>query len=154
MVSADPLAALIVGLSLLAVLTLSCVSDLRERRIPNRVLIVGSSTVLVSLAILSPQELPGHLLWATLVSIPFATISILRPEAMGMGDAKLVLFLGISLGHLVGEVVLVALALGSLVGLGLIVRRGSAARKAAIPFAPYLATGVVVVSLRAAIGVA
>ena len=68
---------------------------------------------------------------------------------MGMGDAKLVFFLGLSLGALAAVAIICALAVGSCAGLLLILRDGSGARKSAIPFAPFLALGSLV-----AIGVA
>ncbi len=63
---------------------------------------------------------------------------------MGMGDAKLVAFLGLCLGSAVVTVVVCALVAGCLAAVVLFARQGIAARKATIPFAPYLALGAAV----------
>ena len=52
--------------------------------------------------------------------------------------------MGLFLGRAVAPAILVALLAGSLVGLALIARHGSKARKMAIPFGPFLALGGVV----------
>jgi leader peptidase (prepilin peptidase)/N-methyltransferase len=58
-----------------------------------------------------------------------------------MGDVKLAAAMGFFLGAAVVPALLVALLAGSLVGIGMIVRDGAAARKRAIPFGPFLAVG-------------
>ena len=60
---------------------------------------------------------------------------------MGMGDVKLAAVMGLFLGRSVAPAMLIAFALGTLVGIGILLARGSAARKQAIPFAPFLALG-------------
>ena len=52
--------------------------------------------------------------------------------------------MGLFLGRAVAPAVLVGFAVGALVGLAMIARRGSAARKSAIPFGPFLALGGVI----------
>jgi leader peptidase (prepilin peptidase) / N-methyltransferase len=52
--------------------------------------------------------------------------------------------MGLFLGRNVAPAVLVALFVGSIVGLTMIARHGAAARKQAIPFGPFLALGGVV----------
>ena len=63
---------------------------------------------------------------------------------MGMGDVKLAAVMGLFLGRNVAAALLVALLAGSAFGLAIIAREGSAARKRAIPFGPFLALGGVV----------
>ncbi|HWO46530.1 MAG TPA: A24 family peptidase, partial [Solirubrobacterales bacterium] len=63
---------------------------------------------------------------------------------MGMGDVKLAAVMGLFLGRDVAPAILVALLAGSIVGLVMIAREGSAARKRAIPFGPFLALGGIV----------
>ncbi len=63
---------------------------------------------------------------------------------MGMGDAKLVGFLGLCSGSAVVTAVICALVVGCLAAVLLFARQGLAARKATIPFAPYLAVGAAV----------
>ena len=60
---------------------------------------------------------------------------------MGMGDVKLAGVMGLYLGASVIPALLVAFGTGALVGVGMIVRDGPAARKKGVPFAPFLALG-------------
>jgi len=148
-VADDPWTSLIVGISCSATLAWVCVTDLRERLIPNRALIFGSLPVLVAVATFSPDLLPGRFLWALAASLPFASVSWFRPDSMGMGDAKLVGFLGLCSGSAVVTAVICALVAGCLAAVFLFARQGLAARKATIPFAPYLAFGAVVGAIEA-----
>jgi len=64
---------------------------------------------------------------------------------MGMGDAKLVAVLGLFLGWAVIPAFFVAFATGTIVGIGVMIRKGMAAgRKTAVPFGPFLALGGIV----------
>jgi leader peptidase (prepilin peptidase)/N-methyltransferase len=63
---------------------------------------------------------------------------------MGLGDVKLAATMGLFLGRAVAPALLAALLMASLVGLVLLARHGSRARKMAIPFGPFLALGGVV----------
>ena len=63
---------------------------------------------------------------------------------MGMGDVKLGAVMGLYLGRAVAPALLVAFAVGAVVGVGLMLRHGAAARKQAVPFGPFLAIGGVV----------
>jgi leader peptidase (prepilin peptidase)/N-methyltransferase len=63
---------------------------------------------------------------------------------MGLGDVKLAATMGLFLGRAVAPAILAALLIGSLVGIGLMLRHGSGARKMAIPFGPFLALGGVI----------
>jgi leader peptidase (prepilin peptidase)/N-methyltransferase len=60
------------------------------------------------------------------------------------GDVKLCAAMGLFLGDAVAPAILAALLTGSVVGLAIIARHGSRARKMAIPFGPFLAIGGVV----------
>jgi leader peptidase (prepilin peptidase) / N-methyltransferase len=60
---------------------------------------------------------------------------------MGMGDVKLAFLLGVGLGGAVVTALVVGLVAACIVALAILVRGGSAARKRAIPFGPFLALG-------------
>lgn len=64
-----------------------------------------------------------------------------------MGDVKLVAVMGLYLGSSVAVAMLVGVLVGALVGVGVMVARGSGARKLAVPFGPFLALGGVVALL-------
>ena len=61
-----------------------------------------------------------------------------------MGDVKLAAVMGLYLGQAVVPAMFVALVAGALVGIALLARHGSGARKTAVPFGPFLALGGVV----------
>ena len=66
------------------------------------------------------------------------------PAGMGMGDVKLALLMGAALGKLVTVALMVGMFSALVPGLYLLARHGQAARKMAIPFAPFLAFGSIV----------
>ena len=66
---------------------------------------------------------------------------------MGMGDVKLGLLIGASLGWSAIVALLVGFLLTFPVALVLLVRSGLAARKATMPFGPFLALGALLVLL-------
>lgn len=126
--------------------------DLREKRIPNRMLLVAAPVVAVLLAagLLLGGE-PGRLLavlaGAAAMFVLYFVIALIAPAAMGMGDVKLAALLGGALGamgltawlggllaaYLVGGIVAVITLVAGRVGW-----RGS------IPFGPWMVAGAVV----------
>jgi leader peptidase (prepilin peptidase)/N-methyltransferase len=138
------------GLSWLALLaaafcaTLVAISaaDLEHRIVPNRIVLPAAVVALAGrLALDLKPEWP----LAGLGAAAFLLLAVLvYPQGMGMGDVKLALLLGFMLG----KSVTVALMLGFVAGLApaavLLARHGRAARKMAIPLAPFLALGAVV----------
>ena len=68
---------------------------------------------------------------------------------MGLGDVKLAAVLGLYLGRAVAPALLVALGAGRSGARVTRDRRGWSARRATIPFAPFLATGAAVACLAA-----
>jgi leader peptidase (prepilin peptidase)/N-methyltransferase len=63
---------------------------------------------------------------------------------MGMGDVKLALLMGAALGKLVAVALMLGMFAALVPGLYLLARHGQAARKMAIPFAPFLALGSII----------
>ncbi|HEX3736402.1 MAG TPA: A24 family peptidase [Solirubrobacterales bacterium] len=124
-----------------AMLAAVTITDLRKRRIPNRVL---GAAVLVGLPLLAaaePASLPTRLAATLLAGGAFLALALVRPDGFGMGDVKLIAAMGLFLGPGVLGAVLVALFGASLLGLVLVVRDGISATKATIPFGPFLALG-------------
>ena len=91
-----------------------------------------------------PGGVPERVIAAAAAGGILFLVALAYPAGMGLGDVKLVATMGLFLGRAVAPAILVALLAGSLVGLALIVRHGSKARKMAIPFGPFLALGGVV----------
>ena len=133
--------AVVAALFCVALVTLSA-SDLRHRLVPNVIVLPAAAVVLAARTALDPSvEWVAGALGASL----FLFLAVLAyPKGMGMGDVKLALLLGAMLGRTVP----VALMLGMLAALApsvvLLARHGAAARKMAIPFAPFLSLGGVV----------
>ena len=131
----------IVFVTMLATITLT---DLEHRIIPNTVLIAAT---IIALAIVVPTDidsLPERAIAAAGAGGFLLVAAIAYSGGMGMGDVKLGAVMGLYLGRAVAPALLVGFALGAIVGVGLMLRHGAAARKHALPFGPFLAVGGVV----------
>jgi leader peptidase (prepilin peptidase)/N-methyltransferase len=71
--------------------------------------------------------------------------TLLGRSWMGMGDVKLAMLIAIGLGWASIGALLVAFACVFPVALAILIRGGLAARKATIPFGPFLALGALIV---------
>jgi leader peptidase (prepilin peptidase)/N-methyltransferase len=134
----------LIGLVFVTVLAVVTLTDLERRIIPNKVLIVGAVLCLAIAVPTDPAGVPERLLAAAAAGGAFFLVALAYPAGMGLGDVKLAATMGLFLGRAVAPAILAALLIGSVVGLALIVRHGSAARKMAIPFGPFLALGGVI----------
>ena len=104
---------------------------------------------LVLSALSAPAELPERLAAGAGAAGFLLAAALIRPDGMGLGDVKLAGVLGVYLGVDVIEAMIVAFAVGSVVGLAIFVRHGWGARSRTIAFAPCLALGALVaVALR------
>ncbi len=124
------------------VLVAISVIDLEHRIVPNRIVVPAAALVLAAQLVRAPSvEWPLAALGASLFLLVAA---VAYPAGMGMGDVKLALLLGAMLGRDVAAAVLIG-CLGALLPAAvLLARNGAAARKAAIPFAPFLGAGALV----------
>jgi leader peptidase (prepilin peptidase)/N-methyltransferase len=132
----------LVGASFCAVLVAVSATDVEHRIIPDRIVLPAAAAILAARTVLEPS--PEWALAALGCSLFLFLAVLAYPSGMGMGDVKLALLLGAALGR-AGPV---ALAVGMLAALlpavFLLARHGSAGRKMAIPFGPFLALGGVV----------
>ena len=132
---------LILDLPFVAVLVAVAAIDLEHRIVPNRILLPAALFAVPALAFVDLDALPEHLI-AGAAAFAFLLVAALAyPAGMGMGDVKLAGVMGLFLGTAVAPALLSAFAVGSAVGIGVLVRHGAAARKTAVPFAPFLAVG-------------
>jgi leader peptidase (prepilin peptidase)/N-methyltransferase len=134
----------VIGLAFIAVLAIVTLTDLEQRIIPNKVLIAGAILCVAIALPTDPGGVPERLVAAAAAGGLFFFVALAYPAGMGLGDVKLAAMMGLFLGRAVAPALLAALLAGSLVGLALIARHGSEARKMAIPFGPFLALGGVV----------
>lgn len=132
------------GLAFTATLLAITVTDLERRVIPNKILLAAALVGVAIVALGDPSSLPERAIAAVAAGGVFFLVVLAYPKGMGLGDVKLTALMGLYLGRNVAPALLVALLVGSLVGLVMIARGGAAARKQAIPFGPFLAFGGVV----------
>jgi leader peptidase (prepilin peptidase)/N-methyltransferase len=116
--------------------------DIERRIIPDKIALPATVLVLAAQTVLHPS--PEWIL-ASLGASAFLLAAVLAyPRGMGLGDVKLALLLGAMLGRHVTVALMVAMVAAMIPSLVLLARHGSAARKMAIPFGPFLAFGSVV----------
>jgi leader peptidase (prepilin peptidase) / N-methyltransferase len=113
--------------------------DLERRIVPNRIVLPAAAIVLVAKTVVHPSvEWVAAGLGASL----FLFLAVLAyPRGMGMGDVKLALLLGFALGRTVPVGMFAGMVAALVPSVVLFARHGAAARKMAIPFAPFLALG-------------
>ena len=132
---------LAMGLVFLATLAAITLTDLEQRIIPNRILLVSAVIGIAIAAAADPGSLPERALSAFGAGGLLLLTALVYPKGMGMGDVKLAALMGLYLGSAVAPALLIGFLVGALVGVGLILREGSAARKRGVPFGPFLALG-------------
>jgi leader peptidase (prepilin peptidase)/N-methyltransferase len=139
----DP-AELALGLVFVALLAAVTLTDLERRVIPNAILLTGALIGIAIAAAADPASLGERAISAAAAGGFLFAAAILYPRGMGMGDVKLAALMGLYLGSAVAPAMLIAIAVGAVVGVDLMLRHGAAARKQAVPFGPFLALGGVV----------
>jgi leader peptidase (prepilin peptidase) / N-methyltransferase len=139
------MAAAVADASLLVLLVVVTVADLRARLVPDRALAAATAVIVPLAAAIDPGSLPERGLAAAGAGGFLLAAALVRPGAMGLGDVKLAAVLGLYLGRGVLAALLLACFSGSLFGLALIARHGCAARWRTIPFAPFISLGALAV---------
>jgi leader peptidase (prepilin peptidase) / N-methyltransferase len=138
-------AMLVLGLVMVAFLVPIAAIDLDTKKIPNKLTLPAAVLAVVLGTVLDPGGEVDRLIAGAAAGGALLLPSLLTPGGMGMGDAKLIGVLGLFLGVWVLPAFFVAFASGTIVGLGVVVRKGMhASRKTPIPFGPFLALGGVV----------
>jgi leader peptidase (prepilin peptidase) / N-methyltransferase len=133
-----------IGMVFVTMLAAVTLTDLEQQIIPNKILLAGSIICLAIALPTDPGGVPERLIAAAAAGGVLFLAALAYPAGMGLGDVKLAAAMGLFLGRAVAPAMLAALLSGSLVGVWLLARHGSAARKMAIPFGPFLALGGVV----------
>jgi leader peptidase (prepilin peptidase) / N-methyltransferase len=122
-----------------AVLVTISATDLSHRIVPNVIVVPAAVVVLVAQTALEPSA--EWALAAFGASFFLLLAALAYPKGMGMGDVKLALLLGAMLGRTVPVGLMLGMVAALVPSMVLLARHGSAARKMAIPFAPFLALG-------------
>jgi leader peptidase (prepilin peptidase)/N-methyltransferase len=138
------MAAALLDVSLVALLGVVTLSDLRTRLVPDGALLASLAVAIPVCLLSDPGGVPGRLLAGLCAGSFLLVAALIRPDGMGLGDVKLAAVLGFYLGVGVIEAMIVAFAAGSVAGLVLLARHGWKARSRTIPFAPFLALGALV----------
>jgi leader peptidase (prepilin peptidase) / N-methyltransferase len=116
--------------------------DLSERRIPNRLTMPAALALLV-LWLITGAKL-GLIAAGLLVAAVLLAIGLIKPHAIGMGDAKLALVVALGLT----DKALIALASGILLAAMVAapgLRHGEqAARRSTLPLGPFVAVGALI----------
>jgi leader peptidase (prepilin peptidase)/N-methyltransferase len=122
-----------------AVLVVLSAIDIDRRIVPNKIVLPAAAIVLVAHTAVHPSV---EWLAAGLGASLFLFLAALAyPRGMGMGDVKLALLLGFAVGKSVPFALFSGMVAALLPSAVLFARHGTAARKMAIPFAPFLALG-------------
>jgi prepilin signal peptidase PulO-like enzyme (type II secretory pathway) len=135
---------LAIGVVLCPVMILLAAIDLRQRLLPNELVLGGAGTVIAIVAIGAPDRFLDHL-WAGLALFAFLFLfAVIFAGGLGMGDAKLGLLIGFALGAATAAAMFYALFAVFLAAGVILLRHGAAGRKQTLAFGPYLALGTLV----------
>ncbi len=118
--------------------------DLEFHLLPDRLMLPATATVLAVLALADPRLAALHALVAVGTAILLLVATLARAGDLGMGDVKLGLLLGATLGASVLTALTIGFAVAALAGVGLVARDGRSALRRQLPLAPYLALGALV----------
>lgn len=140
----NDMAAAALDVSLLAVVAAAALSDLRTRLIPDGVLAAGLAVLPPLCALGAPADPLARLGWGATAAGLLLVAALLRPDGMGLGDAKLAGVLGVYLRAGIVPAFLVAFAAGAFAGAVLVARHGWEARRRTVPFAPFLGGGALI----------
>ena len=128
-------------LPLVAVLIAVAAIDLEHRISAEQDPLPAAVFGVVAGAVVMTGDLPELLIAGAAAFTAMLLIALAYPRGMGMGDVKLAGVMGLYLGQSVIPALFIGFLAGTVVGLVILAREGSDARKKAVPFAPFLALG-------------
>jgi leader peptidase (prepilin peptidase)/N-methyltransferase len=130
-----------------AVVVVLATVDLRQRIIPNRIVLPATAITLLLRASLLPTHALHFLAASSVAGAAMLGLNLLTRSGVGMGDVKFALLIGATLGWAAAAAIVLAFLALFPVALATLVRGGMAARKTWLPFGPFLAFGMLVVLL-------
>jgi len=135
---------LVLELPFVAALIALAAIDLDLKLLPNKIVYPLAVYGVIATVLVDRDDLLENLI-AGAAAFGFLLAAVVAyPRGMGMGDVKLAGAMGLYLGLSVIPALLVAFLSGSLVGVIILAREGSAGRKKAVPFGIFLALGGIV----------
>jgi len=130
-----------------AVLVALAAADVADQEIPNHIVLPATALVLIAQIAFFPDRAAEWIFAGLGAAVFLAAPMLVRRDAVGFGDVKLALLIGVGLGWSVLSALTVGLlALFPVAGY-MLLRGGAEARKEYVPLAPFLAFGAVVVIL-------
>lgn len=112
--------------------------DLREHRVPNRI-VLPATALCAALSLADGPRLTASLLVGVALVVLLLAISLTRPEMLGMGDVKLALLILCGLDGAAPRALIFTVELYGLIGVLLLIRHGRKALGTSLPLAPIIA---------------
>lgn len=146
---------LVLSLFFVCILYTITLTDLQERIIPNRFIIAAILVRILYFFVTGEGDVKAFL-WLIgqgfIISIPVLLITllleaVLKKEALGGGDIKLLLVLGMYLGTANCLFMLLVACILGIIGAVIAMRKSENGESVAIPFGPYLSAGSVLALL-------
>jgi leader peptidase (prepilin peptidase)/N-methyltransferase len=120
--------------------------DLRERRLPNAIVVPLGAAAIVLRAAFERHALVEILVAGAIAFIAFLALAVATRGGLGMGDVKLAAAEGLLVGKVAVEALLLGVVLGGLAAALLLATR-RAGRRTTYAYGPYLALGAVIAIL-------
>ena len=125
-----------------AALATVAIYDLEQRRIPNRIVLPASAAcAALTLAAGTPTT---SLLTGVAAALALLVVSLVWPQALGMGDVKLALLLVLGLDGSALRALAVGTVFAALAAAVMLARCGPSAWRASLPLAPFFGAGAFV----------
>lgn len=128
----------------LVTLVVLSVIDVERRVLPNRIVFPATGITLAAQLAFFPHQAVDWVVAPLGAASVFFLLRLLSTQGLGLGDVKLMLLLGVALGKTVAPAVFAGALAAGVWSLFLLVRHGSAARKMAFPYGPFLAFGAAI----------
>lgn len=122
-------------------LVLLAAIDVKHRLLPNEIILAASLAVGLIVAASAPGSFLSHLAAGAALGCFFLLSAIIFSGSVGIGDAKLGFLLGLALGSKTFGAILIASAALLVAALYVLATQGLSARRATLPFGPFLALG-------------
>lgn len=120
--------------------------DVREHRIPNRV-VLPAAALCAALSFAEGRSPNGQLFISVGIVLALLCVSLTAPAVLGMGDVKLALLIVCALDTFAIVALTLSLEVYVLVALSLLVKRRRAALKMSLPLAPITGAGCIIALL-------